>query len=612
MLHHFINFRLPFVGLGIVLIFVANRYFSSYEIAPLIIGAGFFSLIFSFLVVVAEYLVLKKAKEERESRIWLYTSLWIASVMLGFALYFIYANVLTPLEGGGGSNLQKVFLVLWLSFLMLGLSFGVGTEIGIRASGRGPTAEPDRVLAGGMNWLSIGLFLGFLVCVNYAASIYNRTFDWSYFKTTEPGEATQKIVKSIVDEVEVGVFFSRNSEVLPFVRQYTETLAQLNSNLKVDFYDKDFSPTEAERFRVSRNGQIVVMKDKNRQRVSIGDDVDQARKKLKTLDAAFQKALLPILEEKKIIYVLEGHGEMGWKISQGRSPLRMAKKFESLLRAQNFRVRDFALSSGQFNQVPKDAAALVILGPAYGIPKAEVEIIKDYVEAGGSLLLFLDIEFGGEQTQSLGIEEDGLSEWLQSLGLTYQGDMLANDRVFYRATRKKVDHWFLGTNNFSSHESVENLTKLDDRMGVVTFQSGYFLVDPKASDWKITTAIRSLASSFTDKNRNFAFDQGEERKAQPIAVAAERGESRIFAFADATMASDPIIANPGNQLAIVDVARWLSGFESFSGATESEEDVKIQHSKSRELFVFHGSIYVVPILVLFAGFIATKRRRGQS
>ena len=610
MLHHFINFRLLFIGTGIVLIFASNRYFTSYEFTPMLIGAGFFALIFAMMVTLVEFLFQKKAHSEREARIWLYSSLWIASIILGLALYFVYDAVTSSMQDGLSSPLSKLLLVAWLSLILFGLSFGVGTELGIRASGKGDTAEPERVLAGGLNWLSIGLFLGFLVCVNYAGVHFNKTFDWSYFKTTEPGDATKKMVSSLEDPIEVGLFFSRNSDALPFVRQYTETLRQLNPKLQVKVFDKDFSPTEAERFRVSRNGQLVLMKDSQRQRISIGDDIDRARKKLKSLDASFQKALLPLIEDKKVIYVLEGHGEMGWKLSDSRSLLRSVKKLEALLRAQNFRVRDFSLSDGKYNKLPDDAAILAILGPAYGIPPAEIEIIKDYVNKGGSLLLFMDLEFGGEQAQSLGVEDDGLTTWLAELGLRYETSMLANDRVFYRATRKSVDHWFLGTNNISSHGSVQNLTKLDNRMGVLTFQSGYFEIDAGDSEWKLTAAIRSLASSFTDNNRNFQVDNGEQRKAYPIAVAGEKGQSKLFAFADATMASDPLIANPGNQLAIIDVVRWLSGFEDFSGATESEEDVKIQHSKSRELFVFHGSIYAVPILVLLAGFIATRRKRG--
>ena len=302
---------------------------------------------------------------------------------------------------------------------------------------------------------------------------------------------------------------------------------------------------------------------------------------------------------------------MTWKGGQS-NPWRSLRDFERLLRAQNYQVRELPLTTGSYTQVPEDAAALAVIGPSFAFSDSAVQIIRSYVDAGGKLLVFLDIEFGGEDQEPLDIEQDALTRWLSDVGITYYREMLANDRTFMRHTNQVVDHAFLASNNFSSHESVSILAQNEDRMGVITYQSGYFQTADQNSGWRITPAIRSLASTFNDLNSNFRFDAdaGEVRQAYTIGVAAQKDEAQIFAFADASLVSDPIIRNPGNQLAVSDTIKWLIGDMQFQGQTETEEDVKIQHSKSRELFIFHGSIYAIPLLVLLGGFFATRRKKG--
>ncbi|MFW7379364.1 MAG: Gldg family protein [Oligoflexus sp.] len=604
------NFRIPFMLIGVMAYFAANRYFSSYEtFLPLLLG----SYVCIAVSLIISLLIRQKAVKEgfhAESRCWNYVIVWQALILSGLLFYQIYQWSLAG-EPHPASFLSKFLLALWLSLILLGACFAIGVELTFRESGRGKTAEFERVAAGGLRWLGIGLFLGFLVSLNYIAFKKDRAFDWSYFKTTKPGEATENIVRNLSDQVEVAAFFSRESDAAPFVRQYLESLSSFSPQLQISFYDKDFSPVQAEEFRAARNGQVILMKESKRQRVEIGDTLEAARKKLQTLDENFQKVLLALIEEKKTIYVTQGHGEMSWKAGTA-NPWRSLRNFERLLRAQNYQVRELSLTTGNFSEVPKDAAAVAIIGASYSFSQSAVQILRDYVQNGGKLLLFLDIEFSGEEQESIDFSDDSLSGWLEEIGIEYVRDMLANDRTFMRHTNRNVDHGFLASNNFSSHESVSSLAKNDERMGVITYQSGFFQVTDQKNGWRLSPVIRSLATSFNDKNANFKFDdkQDEVREAYPIAVAAQKDDSQIFAYADASMISDPLIRNPGNQLAVADVVKWLIGDMAYSGATETEEDIKIQHSKARELFVFHGSIYVIPLLVLLAGFLATRRKKG--
>ena len=65
--------------------------------------------------------------------------------------------------------------------------------------------------------------------------------------------------------------------------------------------------------------------------------------------------------------------------------------------------------------------------------------------------------------------------------------------------------------------------------------------------------------------------------------------------------SDAVFGNEANVMLFVDAIRWLGGEESFTGAISTTEDVKIEHTKQKDLVLFYGTIFVVPSLVLGAG-----------
>ncbi len=89
---------------------------------------------------------------------------------------------------------------------------------------------------------------------------------------------------------------------------------------------------------------------------------------------------------------------------------------------------------------------------------------------------------------------------------------------------------------------------------------------------------------------------------------------RVLALADATILTDLAIGNLGNQQFIFDGVNWLVGAEALSGATESEEDVKIEHTKEDQALWFYATVLGVPVLVLVLGALHVRRRRrgGRS
>ncbi len=610
--------------LGLALLFCAERYFASetYHLALIVISL--LLLAFSKLATVIVASITSKEGYAGEAKSWLFLLPWQMAVIASVLLYLVYVRFM-GVGAAPDTLMQKVVLASWLLLLILGSFAGIGLEMSHAVNGRGHHVEPRRVLRAGLSWLMVGMVLSIVVCINYAGSKRDRTYDWSYLKATTPGDASRAMVKTLAEKVEISVFFPQDNEVRPFVAEYFQSLSQGSEMLTVQFLDKDLDPLKAEEMRISRNGQVILSQGEKRERLDIGLKISGARKKLKKLDEEFQAALLKLTQKKKVAYFTRGHGELSW-LADSQNPLMSIRLIETYLRNQNYSLRTFGMAEGSASAVPDDASVVIVAGPTQPFMKEEVQVLKDYLAKGGRVALLLDVAKPGAGTPAIDTTTpDPLLEFLAGAGLTYKKELLANEQNYVSATRSQVDKWFLFTNVFTSHESVASLAKHEERVPMLLFQTGYFVVEANKGPWRSFETVRALSGTFNDVNRNFTFDQKTEKKdTYPVGVASvfstdrKEGdkaiEGKLIAFADATAFSDAVVGAgpPGNVLYLADSLKWMVGEAELIGGTTSEEDVKIQHSKKEDTVWFYSSIFGVPTMMLFMGFVATRRKRSRS
>jgi hypothetical protein len=209
-------------------------------------------------------------------------------------------------------------------------------------------------------------------------------------------------------------------------------------------------------------------------------------------------------------------------------------------------------------------------------------------------------------------------------GLSVDSSVLANDKGDSVAfAGNKSDRTRIVTNRFGSHASVSTLSR--HSAWVVLFGSGSLSkLDP--NDKTVTFALHSTATTFPDRNGNFEADATETRSSFELAAAVARKgpagasdksdkptEQRSFVLADADLFSDLVLKNvPTNRFLLLDAVRWLSGEESLSGEVNSEEDVRIEHTKNKDVLWFYATILGIPILVLGLGLGWSRRIKNQG
>ncbi|MBI3201167.1 MAG: Gldg family protein [Myxococcales bacterium] len=234
----------------------------------------------------------------------------------------------------------------------------------------------------------------------------------------------------------------------------------------------------------------------------------------------------------------------------------------------------------------------------------------------------------------------GLVALARIAGVEFSPVVLANDKQHVRRRYNDSDRTLLVTNRFSSHASVSTLSRNSARAAVGFFGAGSLERATGATE-KIDFALKAVAGTFADANRNYRADGAEKPGAFNLAAAATRprtaeplkkkpaepekkpdgkketkadpDEMRAFVMADADAITDVVLANVvANQVLFADAVRWLGGEESFAGEVNTEEDVRIEHTKQKDLVWFYATIFGAPALILGAGLFFSRRGKKKG
>jgi hypothetical protein len=645
-------------------------------------GAGAVTAFGVLAVVVVTALRFSPRFKAQGERAGIERLLALLSLLSLFALAIYYVTTDSGADRFGLSNLTtekrdhaiELLRVLWISLLTLAVVPQIFAETALRPMRRAERPEARRVRAAAMAGAAMAMVVVYGSLLVYASGGIKKRWDYSYFKTSRPGESTVKIAKSLSDPVRVVAFFPEVSEVKNEVEGYLKELAASSPKLKVEVRDRLLAPKLAKELRANQDGVVILSKGSATYTLNIGTELEAARPKLLTLDRDFQEQLLKAARTHKTVYFTVGHGEINDAPKNAADNNgRTANLAKLVLQKQNVTVKDLGLGQGLGSDVPADADAVIVLGPSEPFSPEELASLSRYADRGGHMLLALDPESSSSLLPTSAEEAAETTEAAPAatpaasaapagsakplpvgsakaaappapktpapphlaalagiVGLTYLPDLLANETQHIRVRNNDSDRTRMVTSSFSSHASVSTLSRNSPRAAVVVLGAGALDKAPNASG-KVDFTVRSPSATWGDANKNYRLDKDSEKSAvyniaaavtRPIAGAAaetakpddkdkkkaEPKEMRAFVSADVDVFSDVAFSNvSGNTYLFADAMRWLVGEESFTGQVNSEEDVRIEHTKQQDLAWFYSTIFGIPAAVLGVGLFARRR-----
>ena len=532
-----------------------------------------------------------------------------------------------------GTNVQSFFsideknLLQWEAFWMgLGSLFLLCSII--------PSMALSRLIALGQHhassakiqkqawlWLGTSFALASIAPINYIAHDSNYRWELGYFKTAQPGESTLNLTSNLSEPITVYLFFRMGMDVTDEVRSYFDLLP--TDNLEIAYVDKDLEPALAKELNIRDNGTIALVRGEGStqkiERINVGKTLSSAKRILKKLDEEFRESLLKISKDPTTLYFTTGHGELYWKVEDGDDPARNISLLKRGLTSSNFVLKELNISNGLANEIPEDTSAVVILAPQMEFADAEIQSLVNYWQNGHPIFVALEADSAG------------LQPLLNELNVQMHPTFLGHSNIYMPSTKRQVltDRYNLVTNKFSTHASVTTLSRYNKVMQLRFFNTGY-LTPLENSEIKTTSIIKSLEETWVDHNQNYTFDPDEPKDIWSLAMAVEQTsqdqdkdqeqnaiERKAIVFADATWLTDDFLAQGftiGKQtiqphaVMLSDTLFWLTNQKDSTGSVNNEQDVKIQHSKEGQGWLFFGTSILIPLAFLGLGFLRIKNR----
>ena len=537
-------------------------------------------------------------------------------------------------EIGQHLRLKRFFLVA--SPILLGCSL-LAVVAAQWAVGKGGSAgalavDAQRVRESSANALSLGLAGAALLLIGYVTTALNRTIDFSYFKTSQPGEAVREIVPGLEAPLQVAFFFPAVHPVKDEVLGYFQELARATDRVVIEEYDRFSNPEAAADYGARRDGTVFLRVAERTVQIDFPMEMEFARDGLRVLDGHVQRMVLELARQRRFAYLTTGHGELNdpqgiveepdaeerlmEAVRSGEDvPLEEQlplQELRALLEDLNYTVRDIGFRQGLADRIPDDAAMVAILAPQTRFLESELNAIFEYMDQGGSVLVALE---PGNDFR--------FEEFRDRLGIDYDPAMTLDDRRHFNERHTVADRRLIGTNRISTHPAVSAAgRRAGGRADLMLIGPGRVSAAEDVEGLRTTMIINTYPTNYQDRNGNFQFDEEtEEQGVHAVAAAVEPlegdedvpgGGMRALVYADADLFSDDVIPFQRiNRDIVADGIRWLGREEDFSGAVDSEADVRIVHTRAENVIWFYSIIWGAPLLVLAAGIaVLYRRRRG--
>lgn len=244
------------------------------------------------------------------------------------------------------------------------------------------------------------LMLGILVLVAVIAQRYTWRLDLTESGSFTLSEETRNVLKTIDQPVKLKAFFAPASPESGKARDLFETYQYTNRKIEFEFIDPVSRPEVAREYNVETFGTVVAEGYGKRQIVQMADE------------ESLTNAILKLTRtEQKKIYFLTGHGE-GDPDSTAHDGYSNAK---AAMERRNYIVAK--LNFAEHQEVPEDAAIVVVNGPRKPLLDAEIERLESFLDRGGRLMVFLDPG-----------QDAGFSDFLMSYGIELGQDIVKDPR----------------------------------------------------------------------------------------------------------------------------------------------------------------------------------------
>ncbi|NOR69359.1 MAG: ABC transporter [Methylomarinum sp.] len=427
------------------------------------------------------------------------------------------------------------------------------------------------------------IILSLLIAMAWLSHTYTAQIDLTSNASNTLSEASQKVLSTLPDPISITAYIKQptlQKQVTQLVDQYR----RFKQTIELDFVDPTSVPEKARELNIGPQGAIIVGYQGRTEKITFLDE------------STLSNALLQLANtNKRWVTFLSGHGE--------RSPAGKANFDWGLFGNElaEHKIKAQTINLAQLSTIPDNSSLLVLASPAVPLLEAEINIITDYIDQGGNLLLLT-----GPGHPHLTIIEE-------QLGIhKFPGTIVDSSSGLYGID----DPTFVLVSEYSRHPITRNFSSIS------VFPIAAALESDEESDFNTEAILTSVLRSWTETGEisgKVRFDTDTEEREGPLTLAyaltrdfTDKKQQRIIVIGDGDFLSNAFLGNVGNSELGFRLINWLTHDDQFI-----EIPTKIAPGKTLQLtttsIAIIGSWFLLglPLLLIITGFMIWRRRRRR-
>jgi len=445
------------------------------------------------------------------------------------------------------------------------------------------------------NGLNMGviilLMVVLVVAVNYIGFKNNKKWDLTSEKLNSLSEQTVQILKTLDKEVKIIGFFDGNHvQFKTMLLDVAEKMKFESKFVVVEVYEPTKRPDLKKLYNITASGDLVVSYDGKQKVISALTFLSPEEAEQTIINQIYSLKQ----SESKVIYFTTGHGELNLEsVSSSELDPNSVSKLKGQMENIGYSVRSLNLL--EMSEMPIDAAIIAIVRPKVPLADKEFDIIKNFLKAGGNLILAADPG-----------EKHSIQKLTELLGVNFK-----NNYIFDAASQAPFVVY--GANYPSkkiSGKSAEIMT-----LYVVASELDFKAIPGISHDVLVKSSKESFVTNSL-KVENSAIS-AENLSSMNIGILAEgtlEGSEKNFkamVFGDSDFMNDDLFErSPGNRDFILNAFAYLTNQQELISIRP--KNLKLNPfviTPTKINLFFYGVILPVPIFLFIFSLVLGYRRR---
>lgn len=419
-------------------------------------------------------------------------------------------------------------------------------------------------------------------------------YDWTSNGRHTLSEASRDLLAQMPDPIEITSYARENSLLRDAVKKFVGKYQRHKEDIVLRFVNPDAVPDEVRNLGISVDGEIIIRYQDRSEHVT--SDQEQV----------FTNALQRLARnQERWVAFVEGHGE--------RSALREANhdlsEWVKQLLNKGFRTQPINLSENQ--SIPDNTSILVIAGPRIDYLPGELEVINNYINAGGNLLWLHD---PGPMYKLEPLAEQLSIQFFPGIIIDYNAAQLTgiNDPTITLVTNNSsVAHPVTEDFEFMALFPMAGAIKILESDGWINKP----ILNTSDVTWNETGNLQDRVEYNEDKDtlgplilgssleREIQMKEGDETVTK---------QQRIIVIGDGDFLSNTYLANGGNNELGTRIINWLSSDDEFiSIPPKIANDTQLNIAPTVLGIIGIVFLFVLPAALIVIGIMTGIRRKKQ-